>query len=871
MHTTDRRAHAGGRHRRVDVGTALITLAVVALAAIGGTGTAPSSDAAPPPPGRFHHGAAGSARNGVGGSIAASSTMPSWPGTGTDGNGGPFAFVGAHYGSLWGIAAGPNNSVGVGYCVMEDLTGAGTVTLRPDPPQWDADETARAAALMAGFGGDRVVPYGIDASGPYDVATGEWHHPALLGGGEYTRRRHIAVNFGVKMFVEDVSPSGAVAGRKLARDSAVAHGSGSDFNALRNGYEVAKHLAAVADVQHAVGGIALHTTWDTPDGIAPSTPGTYPITARVTDSTGKPVGFVPVVQLSDIGIGSNRSSAATAVVRTDDKSPDDRARWNAAAATGWPTLEMGGRFASDDRFGLPTEPRSADVTDESGIARFDVTITRSSWELAFHAQAPTANVDLYAGTGVQGQITWSGPPQSASTHQVVEGLSRFVIRKVLDAPDIQGDRNMSGFRFAVVPADIGAPPGTSGDPPDAVATATTGADGRTATIELPPGPYRIVETGRPAWAEGLGDDGPVGIDLAPGTTAAPATEVTYTNTVPTASITTSATAVDGSKFLRDTVDPDGRSDETTVVVVDRITHTGLVAGTAYLARGELLVDSCDHEHTRWCDDPIATAETHFRPEAPTGTIEVRFTVPADAARGHSLVALQRMLVGERVVAEHRDRDDPAQTVHYPTLSSQLLRVPGRPSGDQIVDHVAYAGVRPGLTYRMETTLQERSPDGACTPTGQMTAVDFVADHSSGTVEMRGLTLPHAGVFVAFDRLLTGGTPIATHEDCDDAAQTLVKIAEVPAPSTTTPGSVPTTTTPADTPTVPTTTPARAPSPPTSPPSAPSPPPPAPPSIARTGNADVASTLGGGLALTLLGSGALMMAKRRQNPSAGGDG
>ena len=222
--------------------------------------TAPTQ-ALPPPAGGFSHGAAGTARNGFGGSIAPSPTIASWPGTGAAENGGPFAFVGAHHGSLWGVPAGPNNSMGVGYCVMEDVDGEGTVAAQADPAMWDADEMARAGALMATFGGDRVVPYGIDDTGSYNATTGEWEHPSLFGGGEYTRRRQVAVNFGVRMFLEDQSPTGVAAGRKLARDTAVVDGSGGEFSALEQRLPRRSVLADTADVQHARG-------WPlTPDGV----------------------------------------------------------------------------------------------------------------------------------------------------------------------------------------------------------------------------------------------------------------------------------------------------------------------------------------------------------------------------------------------------------------------------------------------------------------------------------------------------------------------------------------------------------------------------------------------------------------------------
>ncbi len=510
---------------------------------MGGTGSTPSSDAAPPPAGRFAHGAAGTARNGFGGEVAPSPTIGSWPGTGAGGNGGAFAFIGAQYGSLWSIPPASNNSMGVGYCVMEDVGGEGTVALQPDPDVWDAGEMARAAALMSVFGGDRVVPYGIDASGAYDVSSGEWQQPSLFGGGEYTRRRQVAVGFGVKMFLDDVSPSGVISGRKLARDTAIVNGSGGEFSALRNGYEMAQRMTAVADIQHAVGGVRLEMVWATPGGAAPTVAGTYRLDVRATDSTGKPVGFVPVVQLSDTGMGAERSVGAVASVDRTDDTADDLARWNAAELSGWPTLDMAGSMAADPRFVLAANPQGADVTDTTGVARFHVAIPGPDWELAFHTQAPTANVDLYSGTGVQGQVTWSGPPQSASVHQAVAApvVGRFVVRKTLDALDVQGDRDMSGFAFAV----------QSGG--STIATVTTKPDGRTPAIVATAGDYRIVEVGRPDWAIGLLDGGPIDIRFDPVGETPPdriEAEFLYTNAVPTPSITTRASdAADGDKFL----------------------------------------------------------------------------------------------------------------------------------------------------------------------------------------------------------------------------------------------------------------------------------------------------------------------------------
>ncbi len=86
-----------------------------------------------------------------------------------------------------------------------------SVAAPADPATWDAGEMPRAAAVMATFVDDRVAPYGIDDTGTYDTNTGEWTHPSLVGDGEYSRRRQVAVNFGVRMFLDDQSPTGAAA------------------------------------------------------------------------------------------------------------------------------------------------------------------------------------------------------------------------------------------------------------------------------------------------------------------------------------------------------------------------------------------------------------------------------------------------------------------------------------------------------------------------------------------------------------------------------------------------------------------------------------------------------------------------------------
>jgi hypothetical protein len=814
---TNHRAGSVGRRTR-DLGSIAIGLAVVALLAVGGSGRAPASRAAAPPADRVSHGAAGTARNGVGGSIAASPTMASWPGTGHGRNGGPFAFIGAQYGSLWKIPAMANNSLGVGYCVMEDVSGEGVVSLRPDPAVWDDGEMARAAALMSSFGGDLVAPYGIDASGPYDVASGEWQQPTLFGGGEYTRRRHVAVNFGVKMFLEDVSPSGVAAGRKLARDTAVVDGSGDNFPALRDGYTMAQRLADIAEIQHAVGGVHVELRWGTADGVGPVGPGTFPVEVRAADATGKPVGFVPVVQLSDLGVGGGRSLGAVAAVDTTTSTPDDRARLAAAVATGWPTMDMASRAIDDAAYLVARAPSSAGVTDAAGIVRFDVTIDRPDWELAFLVQAPTSDVSLYAGTGIQGQVTWSGPPQSATVHEVAAPpvSGEVAVRKVIDPTDIGAGRDLSGFEFAVTA--LPTVTDGSGDGLDGGDVLRTDASGRTPTIELPVGRYRVAEVGAPPWAAGLADGGPIEFDVDPDGSDT-VLEVVYTNTEPTASITTAA---------RDQADGDQMIDLTQgdATIVDSIAYHGLVPGTEYIAIGELMHrpddpfgaadnddadagdDGSDGADNDGADPTIAgltptgiVATAAFVADAPSGSIDVSFVVPGDSPLvGGVVVAYQRIEVRSsgRTVATHHDPTSIEQTIWIPFVSTTLLaddtdHTPATAvePGDPLVDLVAAFGLRPDRRYRTDMTLHERLDDGTCVATDRTASAEFdVTDHvGPTTLAVRGISAPGPGVFVAFQVLSVldddGERVVARHADCDSASQRIEVVAPPVASTTST--------------------------------------------------------------------------------------
>ncbi len=123
-------------------------------------------------------------------------------------------------------------------------------------------------------------------------------------------------------------------------------------------------------------------------------------------------------------------------------------------------------------------------------------------------------------------------------------------------------------------------------------------------------------------------------------------------------------------------------------------------------------------------------------------------------------------------------------------------------GGVVVDTVAYENLTPGTEYTVEGELMRKSDGSGTGITGSAT---FTPTTPNGTVEV-SFTVPkgHAGeVLVAFEYLYVvgggaggGDLLVATHDDIDDAAQT-VRAEEEPDGPTDGPSDTPTTGTPGD--------------------------------------------------------------------------
>lgn len=239
-------------------------------------------------------------------------------------------------------------------------------------------------------------------------------------------------------------------------------------------------------------------------------------------------------------------------------------------------------------------------------------------------------------------------------------------------------------------------------------------------------------------------------------------------------------------------------------VLDTIAYQNLTPGVEYTVTGELVRRS-DGTGTG------ITGSTTFTPAEANGSVEVAFVVP-DGYAGEALVAFEQLRVGTETtsdpVAVHEDIDDAAQTVTIealpqtsaPVIGTSLVdsadgdRVLGW-EGGTVIDTVSFQNLVPGTEYTVTGELVRKS-DG--TATGIVGSTTFTPAEAAGSVDV-SFVVPagHAGeTLVAFEELHAGpdttASPVAEHQDINDAAQTVTVDAAPVTAASPTEGNLPAT-------------------------------------------------------------------------------
>ncbi len=209
-------------------------------------------------------------------------------------------------------------------------------------------------------------------------------------------------------------------------------------------------------------------------------------------------------------------------------------------------------------------------------------------------------------------------------------------------------------------------------------------------------------------------------------------------------------------------------------IIDTVTYEGLQPQTNYTVSGRLI----DQETGK----PLQVNGTDYEVHVPlvpaeaSGSVELSFTVNAEALAGKTVVAFEKLYAGETEAASHEDLQDAAQSIRLIDISTKLSGINGekQTTGNEetaLTDEVSYKGLTAGRAYRLKGVLMDQEKKAE---TGITADVVFTPEAETGsvTIPFKLDTRKYAGRhLVAFERLYDeDGNQIAAHEDLEDAEQ-----------------------------------------------------------------------------------------------------
>ena len=235
--------------------------------------------------------------------------------------------------------------------------------------------------------------------------------------------------------------------------------------------------------------------------------------------------------------------------------------------------------------------------------------------------------------------------------------------------------------------------------------------------------------------------------------------------------------------------------EKSAKIVDTVSYRNLVPGKKYKVVGTA-VDKSNGAPVIANGNNV-TAEAEFVAKEATGKVDVVFTFDASLLAGRTIVMFEDVYYENNLIATHADITDEAQTLYVPKIGTTAIdgeRKDHSSTADSsvtIVDSVAYQNLVQGQTYRVTGKLMDKDTGKALVIDGkEVTAVtEFTAAGTEGVVDVtfrfngKGMTGKQLVVFEQLDVVTADGAySIASHNDINDAAQTITMIAP-PKPKT----------------------------------------------------------------------------------------
>ncbi len=225
----------------------------------------------------------------------------------------------------------------------------------------------------------------------------------------------------------------------------------------------------------------------------------------------------------------------------------------------------------------------------------------------------------------------------------------------------------------------------------------------------------------------------------------------------------------------------------TVKLTDHVYYENLKPGHEYTVTGAL-VRRVNGKAVKLLDESgdQYVAEAKFKAdENGSGVVDIVFEIDSTQLADQSVVAFEKLLDLDRVIALHEDVDDEDQTVHFPTISTvatdgkrnKIVDV-SHGKNAKIKDVVRYKNLVPGLEYTVSGVLRVKENGGVVKDANGeaiVSEVKFTPEKSSGKVTVE-FSIPYESVqgkhLVAIETLLLDASTVAVHDDMEDEDQTV---------------------------------------------------------------------------------------------------
>lgn len=248
----------------------------------------------------------------------------------------------------------------------------------------------------------------------------------------------------------------------------------------------------------------------------------------------------------------------------------------------------------------------------------------------------------------------------------------------------------------------------------------------------------------------------------------------------------------------------------TTTIIDVVSFRNLKIGAEYELVGIIMRKDTGESLLDKDGNPYQCKEK-FTPDAHDGEMSISFDIDSSELAGKSIVVFEKLFLEEVEVAVHEDIEDEGQTVTFekpgkpetpdepepekpdkPKEPEPKKPVIGTKARDKesgtnigvasgsaiIIDTVKYSGLEPGKEYKMVGVLMVKETKKPLTDKNgkNITAeLIFTPEKESGEVELEfPLDASKLGgkSVVVFEKLFLKDTEIASHEDIDDADQTV---------------------------------------------------------------------------------------------------